>query len=102
MKTGYILKTMYLDGVHAGKEYYMTKKGYVRPSDSIFWEDDCYKTLASAKAAAKRKIKKNIEEHERETRHDDYRRAQGQIVEEWGKIYDLESFVPYAIYYVED
>lgn len=53
MEARYIIKCTYLDGRHAGEEYFLRKGGYVCEADSIHWEDTTY-ALPNAKAICTR------------------------------------------------
>ena len=93
--TKYIVKTTYLDGIHAGKEFYLIKGGYVRDNLDYIRQEDSY-SLSACKAVCARYAKNNeinvrIEKQDRE-----YAIAHGKTVSKY-PIYNLEKYEPFAI-----
>lgn len=93
--TKYIIKVTYLEGQHAGKEYYLGKGGYVCPNLEYVWQNDSY-TLPTCKSVCKRYTMQNEINNRVEKREREYRIAQGKPVSPY-MIYDLQKFEPFAI-----
>lgn len=93
--TKYIVKTTYLDGIHAGKEYYLVKGGYVTDNLECVWQDMSY-SLSACKAVCARYAKKNEIDVRIEKQDREYAIAHGKTVSKY-PLYNLEKFEPFAI-----
>ena len=95
--TKYIIKETITEGDHAGKEYFLDKKGYVRLKSELdyIWQEDSY-TLTACKAACTRKEKRNTAEVMLERRERERRIAEGKPVSHY-TIYEMTKYEPYAI-----
>lgn len=83
----YVIKSTYLEGKHEGRSHILIKGGYVSDEKTKHHIDDCYGTLAQAKAVCTKykknnEIERNIERKTKRT--SDY-------------IYNLESFEPIEV-----
>lgn len=95
--TKYIIKETIAEGDHAGKEYFLDKKGHVHLASELdyIWQEDSY-TLTACKAACTRKEKNNTAEAIFERRQRARAIAEGKPVSRY-PIYEMATYEPYAI-----
>lgn len=91
----YIIKVTITEGEHAGEEYFLDKRGYVRERTDNIWQEDSY-TLTACKAACTRKEKKNTAEVIFERRARARRIEEGKTVSKF-PLYQMSTYVPYDI-----
>lgn len=93
----YIIKETITEGDHAGKEYFLDKKGHVHLASELdyIWQEDSY-TLTACKAACTRKEKNNTAEVIFERRQRARAIAEGKPVSRY-PIYEMATYEPYAI-----
>lgn len=95
--TKYIIKMTITEGDHAGKVYFLDKRGYIRIGSELgyIWQEDSY-TLTACKAACTRKEKSNTAEVIFERRERARRVAEGKQISRY-PLYEMTKYEPYAI-----
>jgi hypothetical protein len=93
--TKYIIKATYLEGDHAGREYYLDKQGYVVSNIESVWQDSSY-TLSACKAVCTKKEKSNNAEVIFEKRERARKIAEGKTISR-RPLYIMTRYEPFAI-----
>lgn len=94
--TGYLIKSTYKTGRHAGESYFLLKGRRVTDLESCHWEDDVYLTELACRRVCTRLQKQTKLEHEWELRKNEFKQARGLTV--WDQmIHELMDYEPYRI-----
>lgn len=91
----YIIKVTYLEGIHAGKEYYLNKQGFVVDNFGSIWQDSSY-TERGCKTACAKLEKNNNAEAAAEKAEREWNIAAGRKVSNY-PIYVRSKYEPFAI-----
>ena len=96
---GYLIKTTYTEGTHAGKSHLLGKGTRVMDGH-ICWSEYCYKTLGAAKRICKLWYEDNELSKKCERVDEACRIARGGKPKNW-YIYESKTYEPYEVEMVE-